>query len=181
MCQGMAGIVVPGKQTPLGSPGTTVHPSTRPLTPGFSDRAGLMRKQRRSQSCATHYSDSRTFCQDFLTLSVMVLSMSDVAPLEELNIYNVLANLGRAHRESQALDERIGAIVAAARGFGWSWQKIGDELGISRQAAWERYSATVAPAPRGISSRDCLTLIRRLAPPTSESRMKSTVGEQNIG
>ena len=37
------------------------------------------------------------------------------------------------------LDTTIECTVAAARVDGNTWQAIGDALGITRQAAWERY------------------------------------------
>jgi DNA-directed RNA polymerase specialized sigma24 family protein len=35
--------------------------------------------------------------------------------------------------------ERLAAAVLAKREEGWSWARIGRELGVSRQAAWERF------------------------------------------
>jgi hypothetical protein len=70
----------------------------------------------------------------------------------ELNKHNVLANLGRTLAEYDALDKRVISIIAAARGFGWTWQKIGDTLGTSRQAAWERYAAAVGAERAGSGS-----------------------------
>ncbi len=37
--------------------------------------------------------------------------------------------------------------VAAARKEGLSWEAIGDALGMSRQAAWERFGKTRTPKP----------------------------------
>jgi hypothetical protein len=39
-----------------------------------------------------------------------------------------------------------GAAVSVLRSFGRSWAEIGDELGISRQAAWERFHHSVDEA-----------------------------------
>lgn len=41
------------------------------------------------------------------------------------------------------LDRLTRATVAAAREQGDSWATIGEALGTSRQAAWERYSASI--------------------------------------
>ncbi|MFP5224813.1 MAG: hypothetical protein ACLGH3_04550 [Actinomycetota bacterium] len=38
------------------------------------------------------------------------------------------------------LEGQVGALVRAAREQGYSWTRIGDALGISKQAAWERFS-----------------------------------------
>ncbi len=43
--------------------------------------------------------------------------------------------------DAQHIDERITALVAAAREYGISWQQIGTALGISKQAAHERYGS----------------------------------------
>ena len=52
---------------------------------------------------------------------------------------NVLAGLGEAHEEIQRNEEKVRRLVAAARGYGISWQEIGSVLGVSKQAAWERF------------------------------------------
>lgn len=44
-----------------------------------------------------------------------------------------------------ARGELVNAVVARRRD-GWSWQRIGDALGVSRQAAWERFHRDVAHA-----------------------------------
>ncbi len=49
---------------------------------------------------------------------------------------NALIALGEAR---VALDERVTAFVAQARREDWTWRAIGIALGISRQAAQQRY------------------------------------------
>lgn len=39
-----------------------------------------------------------------------------------------------------------GALVSVLRTFGKSWAEIGEEMGISRQAAWERFHGAVDEA-----------------------------------
>jgi hypothetical protein len=40
------------------------------------------------------------------------------------------------------IDTAIGQAVAGLRGFGYSWAEIGSRLGITRQAAWQRWGRT---------------------------------------
>jgi hypothetical protein len=47
----------------------------------------------------------------------------------------------RASLALHRLAERVEAYhVAAARGKGWSWQQIGDALGVTRQSVHTKYS-----------------------------------------
>ena len=51
--------------------------------------------------------------------------------------------LVRAAGVSGAIEDlqgEIGALVRRARSQGYSWTQIGDALGMSKQAAWERFS-----------------------------------------
>ena len=41
---------------------------------------------------------------------------------------------------SRAVDKLQRHLVSEARGAGRTWTEIGEALGISRQAAWERFS-----------------------------------------
>ncbi|MBA2496288.1 MAG: hypothetical protein H0V33_04200 [Acidimicrobiia bacterium] len=50
------------------------------------------------------------------------------------------ATIARARSERQVVDA-----VTAARGGGMSWQRIGEILGTSAQAARQRYGAAVEP------------------------------------
>ena len=63
----------------------------------------------------------------------------DERPVEEYLLER--ASLARSRGERQVLDA-----VAAARRKGTSWQRIGDILGTSAQAAQQRYGAIVEPA-----------------------------------
>jgi len=40
----------------------------------------------------------------------------------------------------ESLEDEIGGLVGRAREQGYSWSQIGQALGISKQAAWERFS-----------------------------------------
>lgn len=61
---------------------------------------------------------------------------SDERPVEEYMLER--AALGRARSERQVIDA-----VIAARSVGASWQKIGNILGTSAQAAQQRYGSVV--------------------------------------
>ena len=50
------------------------------------------------------------------------------------------------------VEERMAALVAMARSQGRSWSEIGRALGVSKQTAWERYSADSRVRPRSSGS-----------------------------
>ncbi len=64
-----------------------------------------------------------------------VLVVAESLPVDPLEALRVLADseleLSRLRRER----------VVAARAAGASWQQVGDALGISRQSAWENFTA----------------------------------------
>ncbi|HVE46293.1 MAG TPA: hypothetical protein VNA57_06060 [Acidimicrobiales bacterium] len=64
---------------------------------------------------------------------------SDERPVEEYLLER--ATIARARGERQVVDA-----ITAARSKGMSWQKIGDILGTSAQAAQQRYGAVVESA-----------------------------------
>ena len=63
----------------------------------------------------------------------------DERPIEEYLLER--ATIARARGERQVVDA-----ITAARSKGMSWQKIGDILGTSAQAAQQRYGAVVESA-----------------------------------
>lgn len=63
----------------------------------------------------------------------------DERPVEEYLLER--ATIARARGEQQVLDA-----VTRAKSKGMSWQRIGDILGTSAQAAQQRYGATVESA-----------------------------------
>ena len=52
----------------------------------------------------------------------------------------LLAEMVRAHGAHQNVDRAVRRHVAALRGRGVSWARIGEALGMTRQSAWERFS-----------------------------------------
>lgn len=50
-------------------------------------------------------------------------------------------------RVGVALDKLQRELVRQARNDGRSWTEIGASLGISKQSAWERFSAATEPVP----------------------------------
>ena len=70
--------------------------------------------------------------------------------------HKILSGLGEALEERQRLqaettqiDARITSLVAAGREYGITWQQIGRDLGMSKQAAWEKFGK---PDPHPIRS-----------------------------
>jgi hypothetical protein len=57
----------------------------------------------------------------------------DADPLEVLNA---------AAQFQRYFDAVQGAAAKAARGMGSTWDEIGQALGVSRQAAWERFATS---------------------------------------
>jgi hypothetical protein len=52
---------------------------------------------------------------------------------------NVLSGLREAHEERERSEREVTKRVAVAREYGLSWTAIGHVLGVTKQAAWERY------------------------------------------
>lgn len=63
---------------------------------------------------------------------------------------NVLSGLREAHEQLQRDEQQVERLVAAAREYGVSWSSIGSVLGVSKQAAWERFGSN---DPHPIRSR----------------------------
>ena len=52
---------------------------------------------------------------------------------------NVLSGIRAVHEQVRRHEQEVARRVAAARKIGVSWNSIGSVLGVSKQAAWERY------------------------------------------
>jgi hypothetical protein len=60
--------------------------------------------------------------------------------LAEMDTEELVKNLAGASTVTRSIDRHFKATVDELRKRGLSWSKIGDALGTSRQAAWERFS-----------------------------------------
>lgn len=58
----------------------------------------------------------------------------------------LLTELGKVSGQIHVLDEDRDEMIRAARAAGASWEKIGDAMGVSKQAAWERYRHLTPPS-----------------------------------
>ena len=65
---------------------------------------------------------------------------------------NVLSGLREAQEALRRDEQQVARLVAAAREYGISWQSIGKVLGISKQAAWERFGRG-DPHPTRLASK----------------------------
>lgn len=67
------------------------------------------------------------------------MPMTEHKPLDEL-----LDTLSQVHDQVQGLSEERDEMIRAARQAGADFNQIGAALGISKQAAWERYRIIAA-------------------------------------
>lgn len=51
-----------------------------------------------------------------------------------------IKNLSGAATVTQTIDRNLKNTVDVLRSRGFTWAKVGETLGISRQAAWERFA-----------------------------------------
>ncbi len=72
--------------------------------------------------------------------------MDDQATAYLDNGQSLLLHVCRLTAEMRSLEGQRAATVLQARHAGATWTQIGDMLGMSKQAAWERYTrATTSP------------------------------------
>ena len=61
----------------------------------------------------------------------------------EVTEESLTEDLRVAQRAAEEAESNLVAAIANMRRRGWSWQRIGEVLGTSRQAAWERFHRRV--------------------------------------
>ncbi|MBP6996759.1 MAG: hypothetical protein KBB39_11535 [Phycicoccus sp.] len=93
----------------------------------------------------------------------LILGGPDEVPLEPDRPHDHLAILSRAALAHTVTRDLLQQSVAAARGSGHSWAAIGDELGLTRQAAQQRFG--------GVTAVDAGPDLRWLGPVTAFDEM----------
>jgi ATP-dependent Clp protease ATP-binding subunit ClpX len=82
-------------------------------------------------------------CNSCITLCNKILAGESVPPFpgwETLSDDELLETLRPAAVTVRTVEETLKQHVSQLRGRGMTWTRIGEALGISRQAAWERFS-----------------------------------------
>jgi ATP-dependent Clp protease ATP-binding subunit ClpX len=64
----------------------------------------------------------------------------EIHGLEEMSDADLIKNLRGVATVTKNVDRRFKTTVMELRRRGHSWAKVGEVLGISRQAAWERFA-----------------------------------------
>jgi hypothetical protein len=107
-------------------------------------------------------------CNECVNLCNQILAeepVSEFGSWNELPEDELLASLARIQAVVSQADAAVHDHVAILRDRGISWTRIGQALGVSKQAAWERFSVCISGrtqpkpdeyargAPRGASGR----------------------------
>jgi hypothetical protein len=82
-------------------------------------------------------------CDACVALCTRILTDKPTAPFagwQSLTDDELLATLPAADAAVAAVDEKLHEHVAMLRKRGVSWERIAASLGVTRQAAWERFS-----------------------------------------
>ena len=82
-------------------------------------------------------------CNECIDLCTQILAMEtqpEIRPRHELPDDELLASLTRAQAAAPQIDAAMHDYVDVLRTRGVSWTRIGAALGVSKQAAWERFS-----------------------------------------
>lgn len=80
-------------------------------------------------------------CNDILGQADTSASTPEITLWEQKADQELLDSLPRIAVVSAQADARIQAVVDLLRGRGVAWARIGAALGVTRQSAWERFSA----------------------------------------
>lgn len=82
-------------------------------------------------------------CNECVNLCDLILAeeqVREVGSWNELPDDDLLASLARVQAVVSQVDAAVHDRVAILRDRGVSWTRIGQALGVSKQAAWERFS-----------------------------------------
>ncbi len=79
-------------------------------------------------------------CVDLCNLIIAEQPAPEFGSLRERSDDDLLAILARSQAEVSHADAAVHRHVAILRERGISWTRIGEALGVSKQAAWERFS-----------------------------------------
>lgn len=82
-------------------------------------------------------------CSECIGLCTQILAMEippEIHPRHELPDDELLASLARAQKAAPQIDAAMRDYAGILRARGVSWTRIGSALGVSKQAAWERFS-----------------------------------------
>ncbi len=74
---------------------------------------------------------------------------------------NVLDWIGTAQQQATAAEHTLAAAVARARQAGHPWSTIGTRLGVTRQAAQQRFTPPTRPNPKRASVHESTTTATR--------------------
>jgi hypothetical protein len=83
-------------------------------------------------------------CGDCVTLADRAIrgeQIPDFAGWDAMSDDDLLISLRPAHHLVEQATDAVGQLVATLRRRSVSWERIGAALGISRQAAWERWAS----------------------------------------
>jgi hypothetical protein len=83
-------------------------------------------------------------CNECIDLCTQILGMEstpgNIVPWHEHSDDDLLASLARVQAVVPQIDAAMHDYVDTLRARGVSWTRIGAALGVSKQAAWERFS-----------------------------------------
>jgi hypothetical protein len=82
-------------------------------------------------------------CNECIDLCTQILAMEttpEIVPWDERPDDELLASLARVQAVAPQIDAAMHEYVDTLRARGVSWTRIGAALGVSKQAAWERFS-----------------------------------------
>ena len=79
-------------------------------------------------------------CVDLCTQIIAMETAGEIGAWQERPVDELLASLGRVQAVVAQVDAAVHDHVGTLRARGASWTRIGAALGVSKQAAWERFS-----------------------------------------